>query len=396
MANYNVDKVFKQLSPDHFNALAAKFQVDISMDKDDKKHAWKAATDQWTELLSNGHLDKESLHCVCGLHDFLQNLSDLAGGKCDITACAHSLAREMAPSYVFPAEFDSWSRYDQGAHLYLHNPSLWDKVEHLATINNISCSRQWTVFSPLPKESLCRDEDTVTKLEKALVEFFAKTKPSKSCQIKTYSRGAICYYFATMLDRRQYLEVHNAETDSFEPLPVVLPFRLTFCYNDEEGEFAIHGELGQADIDALAAIITPILLGQDCAPIRAPKSEYDLGPLKQPGFAFTCDPEDGIDKIWVKSLTIAPCDDSDMQITIRHLTRDIYDCLDEALDKNRLSADNIDIKKAVISIRMLSRHPKFRSLTFEIRTHGNDLHNLGDSKRLLGEKCIKQWGLKVG
>lgn len=396
MANYNVDKIFKQLSPEHFNALAEAFRVDIRMDQEDKKNGWKAATDRWTELLSNGSLDKESLRGICGLHDFLQNLNDLAGGKCDITACAHTLAMETAPTFLFPPEFDSWSRYDQGAYLYLHNRSLWENVDHVATASNISSSKLWTVFTELPRESLCRQPETVTKLEGALVSFFAKTKPSKTCRIKSYSRGASCYYFATLRDRRQYLEVHNETTDTFEPLPVVLPFRLIFCYDDDEGEFSIHGELGKPDIDALANMITSILLGRDCTPTRAPKPVYDLGPLKRREFVFSQAPDDGIDKIWIKSLTITPEDDPHMQITIRHSTRNIYDCLDEVMDKNRLSTDNIDVQKAVIGIRMLPGHPKFRSLTFEIRAHGNDLHNLCDSKRLFGEKYIKQWGLKVG
>ncbi|MFA6998186.1 MAG: hypothetical protein WC198_03435 [Victivallaceae bacterium] len=395
MADYIAEKIFRQLTPEHFNALTQTFKVDLQMENGKSKSTVNDMAEQWVAILNNGNLDKETLHCVSGFHDFLQNLSDLAEGKCDIATCARTTAREMNSSFGFPEDFDSWTRYNQGAYLYLNDYNLWKNMETVATVSNIENSRLWTVYNQLPKESLNITKETSNRLAAALKEHFIRTKPSKNCLITHYPRGDQHYFFATLQDRRQYFDAHNEETDTYEPVPLSLAFRLVFCYNEEEGEFAIHGKLGKADFDILAGIIVPILLEQDCPIIRAPKAAYDLSQLKDRRFSFPYDPEDGIDSIWVKSLTVAPADDKEMQISLRHSRRNIYDCLEEFMDKNRLNEKNIEVQKALIAIKMKAEHPKFKSMTFEIRTHGCDLHGMADCKRLLGEKYVKEWRLKV-
>lgn len=181
-----------------------------------------------------------------------------------------------------------------------------------------------------------------------------------------------------------------AETSQgFDFVPLVHPFRIIFAY-DEQGQFSIYGELVKSDFDILAKKLVKALVGYDGMFERAPKNAYCLDGLKDRNFDFKIESADSIESITVSSLTLCPVDDEHTRVSIANRRDDIYDRLEQYLNRERLDNDSIDLLRATLSFKMRDGFRAFRAFSFDISLNSCGTKSLEDGQRELGEKYIRK------
>ncbi|MGI6353991.1 MAG: hypothetical protein GX937_00705 [Lentisphaerae bacterium] len=181
-----------------------------------------------------------------------------------------------------------------------------------------------------------------------------------------------------------------AETSQgFDFVPLVHPFRIIFAY-DEQGQFSIYGELVKSYFDILAKKLVKALVGYDGMFERAPKNAYCLDGLKDRNFDFKIESADSIESITVTSLTLCPVDDEHTRVSIANRRDDIYDRLEQYLNRERLDNDSIDLLRATLSFKMRDGFRAFRAFSFDISLNSCGTKSLEDGQRELGEKYIRK------
>lgn len=393
MATYVPSKMFRHLSNVSLQGLFEKFNINIDVDWENRKpYDVKGLCEQWKEL--QGQKSKN----VSKLDELFQEISDLADGKCDPTRLMEEFAAKAEPVVELPEEFLSWFPQEQAAYIYLNERDvLWSPLIMTAFAEGKRESRHWADYKDLPKDEPDTAPGAIKRLENMLTDYFRKEKLCVSCKIDHYLRNdELFYFFATLQDSPKVLELHDDETQSFEPIHAVMPFRVFFAYNFAEGEFSLLANRGKKELDRLAAAILKELNGYDGGVVRLEKATYNLDGLHKRGFNFHTDPADGIRNVRVKSIAIAPVDAPQTEIVFKSkgVNGNVYDEIDKYIDRNNLPADNMEVQKVTISMLVNNPSLKFRTLSFELGLGTCNLKSQIESKRELGEKLIRSWRLK--
>lgn len=288
MAYYDAMQVFKGLSEESLSGIFSDYGIEPPIDGGKFKEKILDVVQFWNSTL--GSNDPK----VSSLHDFFQDLSDFANNKCNVTRLAMELADGGDEPFELPDDFESKTRYEQGAFLRLHNNDLWIVITQVAFAEEASNSRSWTEYNDLPQETPDISTENIKLLEDTLIEYFSDEKQSKQCSILSYIRQRQYYFFATLADKPKYYEVQNEDETGFEPIPLVLPFRVIFVYDEDNGEFALFSELPKRTYNPLAAKIVKVLVDHDDELQPIGKPTFDLIQLASRHFEFPTDPADGI------------------------------------------------------------------------------------------------------
>jgi hypothetical protein len=414
MADYVASKIFNGLKPDHFDGLMNEYGIDLTVPEGATKTPGEILAQEWHSLLKSGETqaavasERKRLRGISGLHDFLQRLHNLTEGKCDAMKLARDLAESAAAPFDLPDEFETWSPYDRGAYVFLNNETLWENLCNLSLARNRESSRLWIDYYGLPAVSPNASLENIDALEKMLIEHFKESKRSESCKVDSYIRRHQYYFFATLCDSPRYDEVQidslrditgansgkevTAAAESsqgFDFVPLVHPFRIIFAY-DESGQFSIYGELAKSDFDILATKLVKALVGFDGKFKRVPKNAYCLDGLKDRNFDFKIESADNIESIKVTALTFCPVDDEHTRMSVANRRDDIYDRLEQYLNRERLDNDSIDLLRATLAFKMRDGFRAFRAFSFDIALNSCGTKSLEDRQRELGEKYIRK------
>lgn len=408
MPNFFAATIFNSISPACFNAISSHFNLGILVPEKEKKVPGDKIDIQWRAMLNTGqNVIREQVNAgapdvspeyvsrrVGAFHDFLQRLHNLVAGKCDAMKVARELLENGDVDFEFPHDFESMSPYEKGIHVFLKNRDFWDALCDLAQARNCDSSRLWIEYNNLPAKPPRASEEDLRELEKTMVDFFQSTRPRTVCYIHSYIRRRQYYYFATIRDNPRYHETFVEENgeETVRPEPYIPPLRIIFVY-DEQGQFSIYGEMDKKEFDPLAQKLVKFLVDYDGIFGRLPKTEYYLEALKDRNLNWKVEASDGIEEPQVRTLIISPIDDEHMRLSLTNRKRNIYDCMDDYLKRDRLSNDAIMVHSASIRINPVSHSDKIKPFTFRITQTSCGLKNLSDSQRELGMKYVRKMGL---
>jgi len=405
MANFFATTIFNEISPANFNALSNHFHLGLSLPDDVKKVPGQEVNIRWMEMLNQGKnvlKEKEDpenpesrtvVRQIGAFQDFLQRLHNLVTGKCDAMKVAQDLLGNGDVEFEFPENFEQWSEYDKGVYVFLNNPEFWESLCDLCQSRNCDSSRLWIEYNNLPAVTPKATDEALRDLEGVMVSFFQKTRPRTTCHIHSYIRIHQYNYFATIRDTPKYHEsfVDNDGEEKVESISYVPPLRIIFVY-DERGQFSIYGEMDKKDFDPLAKQLVRELVDYDGLFSRIPKTEYYLEGLKKRDFNWQVEAADCIEVPQLCGLTISPVDDEYTKLTLTNRKRNIYDCMDNYLKRDRLTDDAILVHGASIYVKPVN-HPKgIKPFTFKITPTSCGLKNLEDNQRELGEKYVRKLG----
>lgn len=393
MSAYTPSKLFKFIANSRLQALFAKFGIEVEIDWETRKPSeTKSLSDQW----ATQEMDKSNEKSIGMLHDLFQDICDIAAAKADSSRIAMELADAANPPIKLDKDFGEWNRFDQAAYVFLNMPLLfWNSLMDLVVAEDMSLTRKWTEYNELPKKEPDVTATGIKRLEDVVTEYFREEKKCETTHIEFYTRyDELYFFFATLDDTPQFIEMKSPGENEFEPTPAVMPYRIIFAYNYTDGEFSLFAPIPSKEYEKLAAVLIKALVGHDGEIKRLAKATYNLSPLSKRGFQFVSEPSDGLSNIHVKSLTVAPIDAPTVEITFKDKNGDVYDSMDAYLDRSKIAEGDAEPHRAIITMKVDNPKFSFRSLTFELTEKTCTLKSLPESKRKLGEKLLKSWGLK--
>lgn len=402
MATYDTMTILKHLNPATIEELFAPVREhveqptpeyarsELSSLKDDAE----GFTKRWNACLGVDYPDRKSLLHVSKLHDVLQTIHNIRESSCDSGTLAIELAEGGREEIILPDEFADWNRYEQAAYIYLHHKDFWERWSNLVIAQDCSRKKKCIRYPGLPKTKPSQEDADIEAMQDDLVKFFKEEKKCRSCKISDYNRTYDYYYFARLQEKPTVLEVDDPKKDSFEPTRVILPFKLIFSYNEEEGVFSIYGDIDAAESKELAEMLVHHLVKYDGQLEREPKATYDLSNLKDRNFAFQTDESDGVEEVMVKSLTIKPLDDPESEMTYRNKSAGAYRVIENFANQRRIHKDSIEVTRATIHFRMSRDFKSFRHVSLELGLSTDDLLTKTERQRELLKKYIARWGFK--
>lgn len=185
---------------------------------------------------------------------------------------------------------------------FLDYPKLWKGATRLYHADTLSF---WRKRKNLPKKKASVEPANVAALEAGIKTYFqALDGRAKHCQVETYRRGDLEYFFAFPED----YPVNEPEWagDKLDLQSRHPPFEIIFVWDAKDGRLDLYLSGDRKAVESLQAIFAGAILGCDELPEDpADDRVYNLFPLRRKDFAFTWDPASGIESVRVNKLRLA-------------------------------------------------------------------------------------------
>lgn len=329
----------------------------------------------------------------------LQDVNELADAK------GHKvLVEEMewrCPEKL--AEFQQQkSPADKALWAYLNARTAFDEAAIFARAESLrggSFSDRW---NSLPKMPVTVTSELRSALEDEIRSYYWKKElRGEVCTVHHYQRmGGAEFFFAYLPDWPDKQLIFDAE-NRLTPREDSYAFSNVFVYQPSEGAVELIAKGGTKVRLAMRKAFCRAVLGievDDEEPIR---NTYGLDHLLDPGFAFTTEAEDRIASVRLRRVRLVPnfslpaIEHLEPKFT-EHATRDeVLMALSKLLAAYNLHRSDVSVTQVGIQLQFMSDgHKKPKSMTFNVSVpNTSDLKSKPDDVRVIGERCIKRWGI---
>jgi hypothetical protein len=155
---------------------------------------------------------------------------------------------------------------------------------------------------------------------------------------------------------------------------------------------------GKQTIPSMQNIFARTILHTDLPPENG-RLEYTLNMLLNPDFAFSTDPEDGIDRVAIHALECHVLGGpQNFRLSFRTPVDEgrcsIHDVLDNDLSQARVSRDMLDVRKARLCFYFPNgrRGAKIMKVNISL-PNTSDLKNKREEMARIGRKYLQRWGI---
>lgn len=298
-------------------------------------------------------------------------------------------------------EFESiTSRADRAMWVYLNAPSAFDEAAVFARADSLKSGRYWIKRSDVPKQRIEFDDGLKARLEVALVAFYVPLQArGHKCKIEYYKRSGDAHYFFAYLDDYPDAPMVLGENGDFRRQPGLYAFDNVFVYSDAEGSLDMYAQCDRPTRIALQSTFCKALLGTDLGPDSKAPAAYSLSPLLNSDFTLPTEPSDGIARAKVLKLRVEPVDGRRRRITLEADPEapgyDIQRMINSYVVNKDRPISSFVATQARFQIEFMpdgNRRPK--KLFIEISCPSScDLKSKPEELRLIGERCLKRWGI---
>jgi hypothetical protein len=272
-------------------------------------------------------------------------------------------------------------------------PEAWNEAVRFVEADQLP-QRFW-VRRHCPSGCVADTSETgLARLEKRLSEFFvAEEGRGHFAKAEHFTRGDQEYFFVRLSDYTQRYRVWN-EDRTLVPCCEKPSFPLVFVFDRRSLETYAQG--GRAIREAVQAIFAEEILKEPLPESSPGGPIYRLDPLKYSNFRTPTDPEDGIERVHLKAMTIAIPNHCNEVITITATEGEsIHDLMMADLNLRLYGFEDIVVLQVKLHFSLTGRG-RTRSLTFEVRSDSCTLKSKPESLQRLGEKYLRRWGILPG
>ena len=322
----------------------------------------------------------------------------------DHDGAMRTLAEAIAWRYGdrLPAFAARRSRLDKALWAYLDAREAFDEAAIFARADALARGQFANRWNSLPKEPIAVTEKRLAALEERVRQFYwHKELRGEVCRVHHYPRAnGAEYFFAYLPDWPDKLLVFDEE-GNLTPREQRYAFSNVFVYLPAEGAIELIAKGGKKVQLPLRRAFCRAMLDRDVGDDEPVRPVYHLDHLLSPDFAFWAEPEDRIAAVRVRRLRLVP------RVTVpavEHLELKFREsaCLDKVraaigrlLEACGLDRAKIRVTQASIQIHFAGdgTHAS-RKMTFSVGCPNTcDLRSRPDDVRVVGELCIKRWGI---
>ena len=290
-------------------------------------------------------------------------------------------------------------RHDKAMWAYLHAPLAFDEAALFARADALAAGRYWTKRNSLPKQEVKVNKALRESLAGALTTFYWPAQMrGRHCHVEHYRRANGAEYFFAYLD--DYPDSHIVFDDAgrFEKRADRYAFTNVFAYSPEEGALELYAQGGRKIIDPLQALFCKAVLDADVGPADPAKPAFRLDHLKDRGVPLPTDPEDRIAQVQVRDLRFEIVGSPRRRIRLeadpQSFNGDIYQMIDRYLNAENLPLSKLRVIHAQVRLTFVQEGAgRAKGLTFNVGLHSSDLKSKPDEMRVIGERCLRLWGV---
>lgn len=297
-------------------------------------------------------------------------------------------------------------RLDKVVWTYLNAPDAFEEAVVFARADSLATTRYFQRWSAVPCPNFAVTEERLAALQTALCAYYKeKELRGEHCAIHHYTRqNGAEYLFAYLPDWPDNFMVFN-DAGELQALDVPAAFTILFVYTPATGMLEMIAAGGKPAQKELRRLFCQGMLGLDDVPDADPeRPAYLLDHLLDPGFQFTWQPEDRIETVQVSRLLVLPTvaghdlDGLGLRLRLGLPWSQTMQNLDALLASRDLSRSQVSVEEVRIRIQLLGDgERRGRVLTINVTPRSCDLKSQDDDDlRILGEKCLRAWGIDHG
>ncbi len=292
------------------------------------------------------------------------------------------------------------SRHDRAVWTLLNKRHIWKLAVRFAHLENLSMGRYWAKRTGLAAKEPRTDEVGLRELEEAMSAFFLTEQGrGHHCRVEHYQRGGGHDYYFVYLSDYADTYINFDDAGNFQRTAERRAFEVVFAYDRASGTLEMYARGGKKVVEALQTIFSRVILEENLLPDDVLAHPYALDHLLERSAGLPTDPEDGVEQVRIRSMSLAVMGRVRERITLdADPTRGpehIYEMLDQDLDQRRLPKAILQPRKVVFNLK-LKGNGRGRSMSFCVSLPNScDLKSKREDQRLLGEKCLRKWGIDV-
>lgn len=310
----------------------------------------------------------------------------------------------------YPKKVHHWEalkrRLDKVVWTYLNATDAFEEAVVFARADSLSTTRYWQRWPTAPSEDFAVTEERIAKLKAALCKHYQdKELRGEYCEIHPYTRrNGAEYLFAYLPDWPDNFMVFNDDGE-LQSLDVPTAFTNLFVYTPATGALEMIAAGGMPAQRELRRLFCQGMLGWDKVDDVDPdRPAYLLDHLLSPEFTFTWEAVDRIENVHVSRLLVLPTvehhDLDGLGLRLRpglSWTKALQN-LDALLASRDLSRSQVGVEEVRIRVRLLGDgERRGRTLSINVTPRACDLKSQDDDDlRVLGEKCLRTWGIDHG
>ncbi len=314
------------------------------------------------------------------------------------------LAEELA--WRFPeklSDFAGWSSLaDKALWAYLEAREAFDEAALFARAEALRNGQFAARWNSLPPGEITVTEPMVTSLEQSIRDYYwQKELRGQVCRVHHYQRpGGAEYFFAYLPDWPDKRLVFEPD-GNLTPREETYTFTNVFIYIPSEGALELIAKGGKKVHFPLRRAFCKTVLGievDDDEPIRP---SYQLNHLLDPSFTFITEPEDRIAAVRLRRIRLVPTvsvpavEYLEPKLLESASHAEVMQAIHQLLGALGLNRSQVSVAQVGIQLEFLSDgHHKGKTMTFNVSYPNTcDLKSKPEDVRIVGERCIKRWGI---
>ena len=279
--------------------------------------------------------------------------------------------------------------YERAMWVFLTHPKVFRNSGNFQRMDKATFKKAlaWKGLNPKQFDNELED------FKQKMIEHYKKEGRGKHCIVEVLKRSAperYCYFV--------YLEdygdiLNEFEGDKFKRRAIKPAFEVIFVYHPESGRIETNAKGKRDQIKKLHEAFCQGVLDMEKLPDKD-SSMYELEKLKTRFNFMPREPQDNIASVKLKFIELGVGSKRRISYTDNGNRSDIYNLIDDALNKEKTPLNIVTVTKVKIQIvfRKMADERRAKTVTFEIGTP--DRCNLKDSPiHQIAQKYVEKWGL---
>ena len=250
----------------------------------------------------------------------------------------------------------------------------------------------------LPNREPHHDLATLNELAEALKDFYRSQGRGNRCKVEYLRRDSPTRHCFLAWPEDYCTSELRYEGDDLLPALHQPVLEVAFVYHPDEGVLEVSAPANLRDITRLQDVFCQIALDMSRRPSDAAQNAFALNGLKHRSFGFPTEPEDGIARVEIMAMKLAPPGEASRRLIFERdpqAAGSIHEWMDKTVGDAPTSVDTLEVVSARLRVTWISEEGRApRTLTFALRAP--DSSTLRDEpQHLLLKRYLKRWQLAV-
>jgi hypothetical protein len=300
-------------------------------------------------------------------------------------------------------EVQKWkSGEDKALWTFLHQKVIFEQASLFAPAESLRSGQMANRWHGLVVDEFDSSDEKIAALEELVRDhYWNKEHRGRHCKVHHYTRpdGAE-YFFAYLPDWPEKRMALDAQ-DEVNHEPRTFAFCNVFIYEPATGVLEVIAKGGKAVYLPLRRAFCSAVLGIEVDDEVPDKPVYKIDHLLEPAFSLATDPADRIAEVRIKQLRFLPkqavvgMQSFEARFHDRANQAEVNVAIDRILGAFKLSRPQVSVAQVSFQIQMMGDgQKKGRKMTFHVnRPNTCDLKSKPDDMRVVGERCLRKWGV---